>query len=544
MNKTLTAVVKLAAHDGGAVNGSLHREEMGAWSEGEVSGEKAVAASWLEILDKGARLRVGLPPPEKAKVLLSHEPSSRRPTRLLLWDFHSDNVRSDDFHRLLDGHALFEATVVSSADPEKLRNSFESLAESDALVLVVGLEQLQNAAERISILRATGFRAPVFVASETDCFEDFSRLLLAGATDVLTFPWRASEVFARVARWVWTIPALKSVQDPHPDAFSRILGQSPAILAEVEKARRYAARDSAVLILGETGTGKEVFARAIHDSGPRADKPFVAWNCASTPHELVENELFGHEPGAFTGARSAQLGLIEQARGGTILLDEINSFPLAAQPKLLRLLQEGEYRRLGSAQTRRADVRFLCAANVALAEAVHRHEFRQDLYYRLDVLRLSLPPLRERREDIPLLAANWLLRSGSGPHFPLLSASALNALMHHEWPGNVRELGSVLERAIAASSTPLIEAADLDILGRSPQAVRGSLRARVAFAKKQCERQLIIELLTRHQGNVTHAASEAGIDRGTFHRLLRKHLVGGTGIQGRHSLGRRSEREV
>jgi len=245
-----------------------------------------------------------------------------------------------------------------------------------------------------------------------------------------------------------------------------IVGQSAAIRARIAQARQYALCEATVLIVGETGTGKDVFARAIHYGSARAAKPFVPVNCGALPRELVENELFGHESEAFTGARGRHAGLVEQAERGTLFLDEIEALPLEAQATLLRFLQDGGYRPLGGGSKRRADVRIISASNAELLSIVGSGAFRQDLYYRLNVLPLNLPPLRERRDDVPLLVQHLLARwCGQGAPVPKVSFAAMRRLIAYHWPGNVRELENVIRRAVVLSGTKMIGEADLELSG-------------------------------------------------------------------------------
>jgi DNA-binding NtrC family response regulator len=306
--------------------------------------------------------------------------------------------------------------------------------------------------------------------------------------------------------------------------FRGIIGRSAAILAAIEKARRYSNCHAAVLITGETGTGKEVFARAIHDDGLRTMHPFVAVNCATLPGELVENELFGHEAGAFTGARGAKPGLIPKAESGTLFLDEIDSLPLFAQAKLLRFLEEGEYRPLGATHSRRADVRVIGATNRDLAVLTHNGHFRQDLYFRLSVLSLKLPPLRHRREDIALLANHLLQTHGmtAGRERAGFSAPALKRLVEHDWPGNVRELKNVVQQALVLSTGALITPEDLAV----PVVALGhSFKQEKARAIEAFERDYLRRVLVLCEGNISQAAAVAGEHRRSFKRLLRKHAL-------------------
>jgi chemotaxis protein methyltransferase CheR len=238
-----------------------------------------------------------------------------------------------------------------------------------------------------------------------------------------------------------------------------IIGESDALKRVRFSIDQVAPTDTTVLILGETGTGKELVARAIHERSPRRDRPLVKVNCPALPSELLESELFGHEKGAFTGAIAQQIGRFELADGATIFLDEIGDLPLRLQPRLLRVLQEGEFERLGSGKTIKADVRVIAATNHNLAEAMHRGRFRHDLYYRLNVYPITLPPLRERRDDIGLLAEAFLRKSSRrlGRVFDPIPEKVLAALRRHEWPGNIRELQNVIERTAVISSGSRLE---------------------------------------------------------------------------------------
>lgn len=298
-----------------------------------------------------------------------------------------------------------------------------------------------------------------------------------------------------------------------------------------QRIRKIAACDSTVLIQGETGTGKEVCAQAIHYLSARVGKPCVAINCGAIPTELIESELFGHVKGAFTAAGQPRAGLIREAEGGSLFLDDIDCLPLAAQAKLLRFLQEREYRCLGANTVLHADVRVIAASNRPLADLVQQGQFRADLFYRLNVLTLALPPLRERREDIEPLASHFLrqcaLEQGRPAHAgPGLSHGALLRLLSHAWPGNVRELRHVLERALLLSDGADIQAEDieLDSADASQQALE-SFQAMKARVVHDFERHYIATLLAHNQGNVTAAARAAGKHRRAFFELMRKHRI-------------------
>jgi DNA-binding NtrC family response regulator len=307
-----------------------------------------------------------------------------------------------------------------------------------------------------------------------------------------------------------------------------LIGRNPRFLDEVRKLRLVAGCDVSVLISGDTGTGKELCGRAVHYLGPRASGPFVAVDCGAIPLDLVENELFGHERSAYTGAESSAPGLVREAEGGTLFLDEIDTLPVAAQAKLLRFLQEREYRPLGSSRVRRADVRVVAATNSVPEEAVKEGRLRRDLYYRLSVVEVRMPPLRERREDIPALADHFLRRSNRrfGTSHPGFSQGAIEALTLHDWPGNVRELEHAIERAVVLrDGSGEIRRHHLELPEAGARAGRLPFREAKARAVAEFERSYVSGALTASRGNITRAASAVGKDRKSFWELIRKHGI-------------------
>jgi DNA-binding NtrC family response regulator len=376
-------------------------------------------------------------------------------------------------------------------------------------------------------------RRPVLVVTDLEDADALSNLVNQGCSDFLHPPVRPAELLFRLSRCLKTSPQNLTTADVLNQqlGLSGIIGNSDAIKSQVEKVRLYARCDAAVLISGETGTGKEVFAQALHYISNRAGKPFRAINCGALPSELIENELFGHASGAFTGARSSYAGFIEQAEGGTLFLDEIDSLPLAAQAKLLRFLQNNRYHPLGSTGSKQADVRVISAANVDLPLVVRANQFRPDLYFRLNILALHLPPLRERRLDIPLLATHLLLKHGPnlGRRVATFSAGAIAKLVSYDWPGNVRELENVIQRALVLSrANNNISEADLDI-PTAYQPAGQSFKSQKARAIQEFERRYLEEILAKHSGSITDAANAAAKDRRTFFALLQKHRMVPTG---------------
>ena len=316
-------------------------------------------------------------------------------------------------------------------------------------------------------------------------------------------------------------------------ALGRLVGESTAFLESIRPIPALARSDATVLVTGETGTGKELIAHAIHYLSDRASRPFSPVNCGSLSDALLEDELFGHEPGAFTDARSRRPGLIQETGEGTLFLDEVDSLSPRGQVALLRLLQERTFRPLGGSRVAHASVRFLAACNTPLEQLVRAGTFRGDLYYRLSVITIRLPPLRDRREDIPLLAARFLEKhTPAGEPVPRLHPDALAALMAFDWPGNVRELESVIVRGIVLGNRETIGPQDLGLPLRDvAPGETGSWPAGDSYQslKRQAiadfERHYLTRLMTLHRGNVSQAARAAGKERRELGKLLKKHQL-------------------
>jgi formate hydrogenlyase transcriptional activator len=310
-------------------------------------------------------------------------------------------------------------------------------------------------------------------------------------------------------------------QNHTPRKFEQLIGKSRSLEAVLEQVELVAPTDSTVLIQGETGTGKELIARAVHNVSPRCGRPFVKLNCAAIPQALLESELFGHERGAFTGAIAQKVGRFELADKGTLFLDEVGDIPLELQPKLLRVLQEQEFERLGGTRTHQVDVRLVAATNRDLSDMVKRSKFRSDLYYRLNVFPISLPPLRERREDIPALASHFveIYSRRMGKQIDDLSPETMSALISHQWPGNIRELQNFIERSVILSVGPVLSSPLAQLKGSKGADSMG------AVTLEEAERDHILKTLEHTKWVVAGpngAAARLGIKRSTLYFRMQK----------------------
>ncbi len=342
----------------------------------------------------------------------------------------------------------------------------------------------------------------------------------------------AGELSCRIARLLGAQPEIDRVSSKLADeaALRQLVGADPKFLEVLRLITLYAPSETPVLILGETGTGKELCARALHHLGPRRHHPFVAVDCSALPDHLFENEVFGHSRGAYTDAASDQKGLIALAAQGTLFLDEIDTLSLAAQGKLLRFLQEKTYKPLGGDKFLRADVNVIAATNGDLDGAIRIGRFRADLFYRINVLQIRMPPLRERREDIALLARSFLAsaaeRCGQRRVF---SPGALRKLTAYDWPGNVRELSNLVQRAAVLAEGGTVLPSHIVLPSMSaPAEPGGTFRAERDRMIEIFERSYVQELLSRHDGNITHAAREAGQERRAFGKLAKKYRLSGS----------------
>jgi len=379
-------------------------------------------------------------------------------------------------------------------------------------------------------LRALDPPVPVLILTAFATVDTAIEAIRAGAYDYLSKPFRVEEIRLAVRRALEAqrlrrenLQYRQELQERY--RVEHLIGQSPAMVAVYRTIARVAPLDTTVLIEGETGTGKELVARAIHHASPRAGRPFVVVDCAALPETLVESELFGHEKGAFTGATQSRRGLLEAADGSTCLLDEVGELSLPLQAKLLRVLQERVVRRVGGNAPIPVDVRLIAATNRDLRKAVEEGRFREDLYYRLNVVTIRVPPLRERPQDIPLLAQHFLRKWAAATGKPVtgFARETLERLARHAWPGNVRELEHVVERAVALATSSILLPEDLppDVGPAGPPAPP-TLPPGRRMTLEELKRWYVERVLAETGGNKARAAEILGIDRRTLYRLLER----------------------
>lgn len=367
---------------------------------------------------------------------------------------------------------------------------------------------------------------PVIILTAHGSIPNAVEAMQRGAFGYLTKPFDDKELKAKIEeglspqRMRGEIQRLKSLVN-ELYGMENIVARSPAMQRILQQVVQVADSDATILLFGETGTGKEVLARVIHSNSRRSKGPFVALNCAAIPETLFESELFGHVRGAFTSAHGAKRGLFQSANGGTLFLDEIGEIPLSMQVKLLRAVQEREVREVGSELSTKIDVRIIAATNKDLGEAVKNGSFRNDLYYRISVVPLFIPPLRDRREDIPLLAQHFLTASAKRANKSLrgFTPAALNRLITHPWPGNVRELENVVEKAAVMTRQDMITPDLLPSMGTSPDSPLKPLTE----AKEEFEKTYLKNVLELTGGNISRAAQFAGRYRADFYKMLRKY---------------------
>ena len=433
----------------------------------------------------------------------------RKPARLLLVDDDPGLLKLLGMRLVSEGYSV----VTAESGPEALR--VLGREKVDLVISDLRMDEMDGL-QLFSEIQKGHSGMPVIILTAHGSIPDAVAATQQGVFSFLTKPVDKDALYKAIDE------ALEQRSPATDEAWRQaIVTRSPLMLRLLEQAGMVAQSDVSVLINGQSGTGKEIVAQAIHNASPRHDKPFVAINCGALPEQLLESELFGHARGAFTGAVSNREGLFQAAEGGTLFLDEIGDMPVALQVKLLRVLQERKVRPLGSNRDIEINVRIISATHRDLPKAMARGEFREDLFYRLNVVNLKIPPLSERTEDIPLLA-NHLLRQSADRHKPFVrafSSDAMKRLMAAKWPGNVRQLVNVIEQCVALTSSPVIGDALVE------QALEGENTALPTFveARNQFELNYLRKLLQITKGNVTHAARMAGRNRTEFYKLLSRH---------------------
>lgn len=433
----------------------------------------------------------------------------RKPARLLLVDDDPGLLKLLGMRLISEGYSV----VTAESGPEALR--VLGREKVDLVISDLRMDEMDGL-QLFSEIQKGHPGMPVIILTAHGSIPDAVAATQQGVFSFLTKPVDKDALYKAIDE------ALEQRSPATDEAWRQaIVTRSPLMLRLLEQAGMVAQSDVSVLINGQSGTGKEIVAQAIHNASPRHDKPFVAINCGALPEQLLESELFGHARGAFTGAVSNREGLFQAAEGGTLFLDEIGDMPVALQVKLLRVLQERKVRPLGSNRDIEINVRIISATHRDLPKAMARGEFREDLFYRLNVVNLKIPPLSERTEDIPLFT-NHLLRQSADRHKPFVrafSSDAMKRLMAAKWPGNVRQLVNVIEQCVALTSSPVIGDALVE------QALEGENTALPTFveARNQFELNYLRKLLQITKGNVTHAARMAGRNRTEFYKLLSRH---------------------
>ncbi len=439
--------------------------------------------------------------------------------RILVVDDEEKLRRVIELHLLSAGYEVDKAANAEDA---------LKLAERADLVLTDLRLPAMDGIELLSRIRAQNAQAAVIVMTAYGTVEAAVEAMKLGATDFLLKPFSLDHLTA-VTQKALEVNSLRAEnlrlreELGHRYEFDNVVGRSDVMQEVFATITRAAPTRATVLICGESGVGKDLIARAIHYHSPRRDRPFVKINCAALPENLMESELFGFDKGAFTGAVQPKPGKFEQADTGTAFLDEIGDVPPAVQVKLLRVLQEREFERLGSNRTRQIDVRVIAATNQDLRAALEQGAFREDLYYRLNVVPINMPPLRARKEDIPFLVGNFLKRLGpeTGSRVDSVTEAAMNKLMEYHWPGNVRELQNVIERSLVLCSGTRLDAVDIRIEAMPrPQRSNDTGFLPEGLTLDEYEQQLIREALRRAEGNKSHAARLLGLTRNAFRYRL------------------------
>lgn len=445
--------------------------------------------------------------------------------------YHLLIVDDEEYLRTLLGSELGDAeefNVDTASDGSQAINKIQQVVY-DVILLDIKMPRV-GGIEVLEFVQEYSPTTQVIILTNYADIKTVIHTIKLGAYDFLAKPYDIEELLNSIHRAIerkelFINNKLMKSELSRKGAGNELVGQSPAFLRMIESAERFANSDSFVLIQGASGTGKELVAGFIHRKSPRSNRPFVAVNCASIPDALLETELFGHEKGAFTNAYASKQGLVEVANGGTLFLDEVGDISPAIQPKLLRFLESGEFRRVGGTHVLRVDVRVISASNKELQEEVRAGRFREDLLYRLNVVTVRVPPLRERPDDIPLLAEYFLMRKGSLRNPKTLSPATIQTLMNHDWPGNVRELEHALEGAILLSRGDVIEPTDLSIYSHTKFDVPAPRESEqeISMTLEGLERLHIERVLNKHKFNRGKTAEELGISKKTLYLKIKQY---------------------
>jgi DNA-binding NtrC family response regulator len=453
--------------------------------------------------------------------------------RILLIDNEAGLCRM--MEQILGDHGYLTRSYTSprQAVEEFTPSSWDLVISDIKMPGMSGLEVLQA-------IKSKQHDIPVIMITAYATVEMSIQALRKGAYDMLTKPFEPDELVYRVKNALQQRQLLEENRELRAELeekfrFENIIGASEGLKSVLERVAKVAVRDSSILVTGESGTGKELIAQAIHYNSPRREKKFVAINCGALPENLLESELFGYKKGAFTGANESRCGLLETANGGTLFLDEAGNLPMNVQKTLLRFLQEKEFHRLGDTTPTRVDVRILSATNSDLKDAIKSGAFREDLYYRLNVVTIHLPPLRDRRSDIPLLAAHFVQHQNLKFNTAIkgFESEAMKVLNAYEWPGNIRQLKNVIEACMAVEAGEHISRetllqfieADQSSSTVAPTAEQIDQNVPYTAALEHFEADLLRGLLKRHGGNIDSAAREAGMNVVTMYRKIKKFSI-------------------